>query len=93
MKNPFALRESLKIAVEVSYPLLVPTPHKSLNSIINRIPNILNESSIQLSKSEMNLLRTCLERFRNTNTFRWVRPDFIEAVIDAEKQLKKELKI
>jgi len=85
--NPFTFKESLLVAVEVTDSFLNHLQIGQIYEIINKVPNSLPDVTITLSSTLTFALKSCIQSFKQTATYNWLREDFKEAITDIEQQL------
>lgn len=89
IRNPFALRECLEVALEVTWPDVAQEQAACLRSLVREIPVRVGAAQVSLGPGEREALLACAAHFRRSRTFYWLRADLCEALADLEHQLKR----
>lgn len=90
VRNPFALRESLQIALEVSWPDLDPDRVGSLRTFVSVIPALIQPTALEVAPGVREGLLSAVAYFRRSRTYHWLREDLCQALRDLEQGLKQE---
>lgn len=89
VQNPFALRESLQIVLEVVWTDLPPRWVPRLRSFVHLLPDSTLPQPIAVGEEEREGLSRCLVLFHQSRTSHWLRNDLSRAVADLEVALAK----
>lgn len=87
VKNPFALRESLQVALEVSWADLPAEQVSDLKRFIGAVPAHVEATAVSVSPAERIGLKACAAYFRQSRTWYWLREDLSEALAELEREL------
>lgn len=88
VRNPFALRESLQIALEVAWPDLPPEGVTSLRTFLGRLPTRIQPVAVPVASEDRQALLACAAHFRQSRTSHWLREDFGHAMAELERELQ-----
>ena len=89
VRNPFALRECLEVALEVTWPDVGRDQAACLRALVKAIPVKIGSAELALGPGERNALLACAAHFRRSRTWYWLRADLCEALSEVEQQLKR----
>lgn len=89
IKNPFALREALLVALEVSWPDLPAEQASNVKALIGTVPCQNRAMEIHLHPIRQAALLACAGYFRNTKTCQWLREDLRAALVELMTPLQK----
>lgn len=89
VRNPFALRECLEVALEVTWPDVGREQAECLRCLVGAIPCKVAAAELPVGPSERDALLACAAHFRRSRTWYWLRPDLCEALTDLEHQLQR----
>lgn len=92
VQNPFALRESLQVALEVAWPDMPPDEVYGLRSFTCEIPARVSPIALQVGTADRDGLLTCTGHFRQSRTWFWLREDLCDALCELERELRGTLK-
>lgn len=87
LKDPLCFKEFLSISLEV----LPQVRYNHLNEFVHRIPGTVEPMSLDTSREIDDSINSCIEEFKTTKTYFWLREDFKNAVYDIEIQLNKKI--
>lgn len=90
MRNPFALRECLEVALEVTWPDLGTEQVACLRSLVRGIPCTVAAVELSVGPCEREVLLACATHFRRSRTCYWLRSDLGDALTDLAQQLQCE---
>lgn len=88
VQNPFALRESLQIVLEVVWPDLPPKAVPRLRSFVHRLPISILPADIPIAEEEIEGLLLCSSLFRQSRTARWLPGDLVQVMSEFERALE-----
>lgn len=88
VRNPFTLRESLLVALEVAWPDLPPDRVTCLRAFIAGIPALIHPTEVVVDAAQREGLLACTAYFRPSRTSHWFREDLGQALVDLERDLK-----
>lgn len=88
VRNPFALRESLQIALEVAWPDLPPGAVCVIKSFLEKIPTRIQPIALPIDGGARQTILACSAHFRQSRTAHWLREDFVQALRDLERELQ-----
>jgi hypothetical protein len=86
--NPFSLRESLLIALEVTWPDMAPDKVELVKRFAVGLPRQVGPTAAAIDVEEQRALLTCTGHFRQRRSWYWLREDLGEAVTAMERQLR-----
>ena len=89
VRNPFALRESLEVALEVTWPDVGETQVSCLRALVRVIPAGVGAACLPVGACESEALLACVAHFRRSRTYYWLRSDLSDALADLEHQLRR----
>ncbi|MBM7656433.1 hypothetical protein [Neobacillus cucumis] len=84
--TPLRFKTFMEIALEVTFSILDPVTHNNVKRLLNRVPNNLSTETLTTSMEEKNQIRECLNAFKQSRTYYWVREDFLQELKDLEGQ-------
>ena len=90
VRNPFALRECLEVALEVTWPDLGTEQVGCLRSLVRGIPCTVTAAELPVGPCEREALLACATHFRRSRTWYWLRSDLGDALTDLARQLQCE---
>jgi TPP-dependent trihydroxycyclohexane-1,2-dione (THcHDO) dehydratase len=89
VRNPFALREALQVALEVTWPDLPSEQVASLRSFTRVIPAQVGPAALSVGGDVQVGVLSCAGHFRQSRTWYWLREDLCQAFTELEKDLAK----
>lgn len=89
VRNPFALRECLEVALEVTWPDMGPDQRDCLRTLVRAIPCKVAAAALPIGRCEREALLACAAHFRGSRTWYWLRSDLSEALSDLAEQLHR----
>lgn len=89
VRNPFALRECLEVALEVTWPDVGQDQLACLRTLVRAIPAKIGAAHLCVGPGEREALLACVAFFRRSRTFYWLRSDLSDALSDLECQLQR----
>ena len=84
--SPCRFKTFMEIALEVTFSKLDPVTHENLKRLLNRVPNNLSSETLATSTEENKQLKECINAFKQSKTYYWVREDFLQEIRDIERQ-------
>lgn len=90
VRNPYALREALTVALEVAWPDLAPEVPPGIRTCIAYIPAVIIPQEMHMDTGHRDAFLACISYFRRSRTYHWLREDFCDALRDLEKCLRGE---
>ena len=84
--SPCRFKTFMEIALEVTFSILDPVTHENLKRLLNRVPNNLSSETLTTSMEENKQLKECINAFKQSKTYYWVREDFLQELKDIERQ-------
>ncbi|MDF2629236.1 MAG: hypothetical protein K0R39_3067 [Symbiobacteriaceae bacterium] len=91
VRNPFAFRECLEVALEVTWPDVAQEQADALRTLLRAIPCKVAAAQLPMGPCERQALLACGAHFRRSRTWYWLRSDLSEAWTDMEHQLQRNL--
>ncbi len=88
VRNPFALKESLQVALEVAWPDLPPDRVCHVRAFLGQVPTLIHPVTLQVGRLERLALLACSRYFLQSRTAYWLREDFITAIRELERELQ-----
>ncbi|WHY91255.1 hypothetical protein QNK12_27055 [Neobacillus cucumis] len=86
LKDPICFKESILISLEV----VSDNNYMPVKSFAQSIPSILKDSRFDTSPELEECIVSCINEFKKTKTYIWLREDFKNILIDVEEQLNKK---
>ncbi|MDB4898077.1 MAG: hypothetical protein JWN15_4339 [Firmicutes bacterium] len=87
IRNPFALREALQVALEVAWPDLPPEEVACLRQFTKLVPAQVGPAAIAVAADVQRSLHACSGHLRQSRTWYWMREDLCQAFNELEKDL------
>lgn len=87
IKDPLCFKESMSIALEA----LSNNKYDQLREFVALIPNKVGRISLDTSKEIENRLKRCINDFKVTKSYFWLREDFKNSLYDIEIQVNKKI--
>jgi hypothetical protein len=87
VKDPLCFKASISISLEA-------LPHfgnSLLREFVESIPSSVGRVRLEASPEVEERLKSCLNEFKQTKTYHWLREDFKNALYDIEIQLNKKM--
>ena len=84
--SPCRFKTLMEIALEVTFSKLDPVTHGNVRGLLNRVPNHLTSETLTTSIEEKKQLKECIDAFKQSKTYYWVREDFLGELKDIERQ-------
>lgn len=91
VQNPFALRESLQVALEVAWSDMPADELFGLRRFTREIPSCVSPTALKVGTMDRDGLLTCTAHFRQSRTWFWLREDLCEALCELERELRGTL--
>ncbi|QCJ44779.1 hypothetical protein FAY30_24445 [Bacillus sp. S3] len=86
VSDSLGLKETMLISLEV----FSDSKYPALKEWAQSIPTDAGQSSFELTPELEERLRSCINEFKKTKTYFWLREDFKNIVYDVELQLNKK---
>jgi hypothetical protein len=87
VKDPLCFKASISISLE-ALPLY---DNGLLREFVESIPSSVGRVRLETSPEVEERLISCLNEFKETKTYHWLREDFKNALYDIEIQLNKKM--
>lgn len=87
IRNPFALREALQVALEVAWPDLPPEQVTCLKQFARHVPAQVGPAAVAVDAAVQRSLLSCSGHVRQSRTWYWMREDLCQAFNEFEKDL------
>jgi hypothetical protein len=87
VKDPLCLKASISISLEV----LSHYDISLLREFVQSIPSSVGRVRLETSQEVEDSLKSCMNEFKETKTYHWLREDFKNALYDIELQLNKKM--
>lgn len=88
LKDPLRVKESISVLLEA---LSRDRAHDQLKEFVDSIPSVVGQISMDTSKEFEVSLKNCINEFRKTKTYFWLREDFKNSLYDIEIQINKKI--
>lgn len=88
--NPFALKESLLVALEVAWPDMDREAVSAVRGFLSHVPSSVRPAEIAVGQSEREGLLACSAYFQRSRTWHWMREDLVQALYDLFVELKRK---
>lgn len=86
VKDPLCFKASISISLEV-----LSQYDSLLREFVESIPNSVGRVRLETSPEVEESLKSCLNEFKKTKTYYWLREDFKNTLYDIEIQLNKKM--
>ncbi|TBL75627.1 hypothetical protein [Paenibacillus thalictri] len=80
IKNPVAFKHAISIALEVTWPDILPQEAERIRTFLEVIPPDPNPLIFHMSTDTLLDIAKCAKYFKTTNTWQWLRDDFKEEI-------------
>jgi hypothetical protein len=87
IKDPLCFKASISISLEV----LSQYDNGLLREYVESIPGTVERVRMETSTEVEERLKSCVNEFKKTQTYHWLREDFKNALYDIEIQLNKKM--
>lgn len=84
LKDPLCFKESILVSLEV----FSDNRNTQLKEWAKSIPNTISRKNFEIPKEIEESLKACLNEFKKTKTYFWLREDFKNSLYDIETQIK-----
>lgn len=88
IRNPFALKESLQVALEVAWPDMAPDRVATLRRFLRGVPSVVQPTALAIEPGTREGILCCAAYFRQSRAWYWLREDLCQAIMDLERELK-----
>lgn len=88
IKDPLCFKESITISLEV---LSGGGDYEALQGFIGKIPSTVSTINLDIPMEIEVALLHCIDKFKETRTYYYLREDFKNALYDIEIQLNKKM--
>ncbi|MDQ0974586.1 hypothetical protein QFZ31_004464 [Neobacillus niacini] len=88
LKDPLCFKESITISLEALSGMGI---YEHLRDIVDTIPSTVNRMCLGTSRDIEESLGSCIDKFKETKTYHYLREDFKNALYDIEIQLNKKV--
>jgi hypothetical protein len=88
IKDPLCFKESISISLEA---LSSISEFNHLREFVGTVPSTVSRTSVDTSKEIGESLLRCIDNFKKTKTYHYLREDFKNALYDIEIQLNKKV--
>jgi hypothetical protein len=85
VSDPLSFKESMLISLEAL------SEYEYLREFIETIPSSVSVLKLNPSRDVAEGIKSCLEEFKTTKTYFWLREDFKNTLYDIEIQLNKRI--
>ena len=87
VKDPLCFKASISISLET-----LPNYNNSLlREFVESIPSSVGRVRLETTPEVEERLKSCMNEFKETKTYHWLREDFKNALYDIEIQLNKKM--
>lgn len=86
VNSPSSLKIGLSVALEATSKALAPQSVENLRKLSKNIPNASEGYALEISKYTASNFIECVENFKHTMTFRSIREDLRDALVNFENQ-------
>jgi hypothetical protein len=87
VKDPLCFKASISISLEA----LSHYDNGLLREFVESIPSSVGKVRLETSPDVEESLKSCMNEFKETKTYHWLREDFKNALYDIEIQLNKRM--
>jgi hypothetical protein len=87
VKDPLCFKASISISLEA----LSHYDNGPLREFVESIPSSVGRVRLETTPEVEESLKSCMNEFKETKTYHWLREDFKNALYDIEIQLNKKM--
>ncbi|MDQ6600378.1 hypothetical protein [Bacillus salipaludis] len=89
LKDPLCFKESILISLEV----VSENNYLPVKNFAQSIPSVVKDGRFDTPQELEECIVSCINEFKKTKTYIWLREDFKNILIDVEGQLNKKVSL
>ncbi len=92
VRNPFVLRGSLEVVLEVARMDLANAEIEEIRGLLGAIPNSVRPAELQIPLPAAQAALLAVRYFHHSRTRHWLREEMVGALLDLERALERHLR-